>query len=84
MGFTFTEYRDQNVGAVYFFFTGRLYVKHGALQDALEPQSRLRFPLVVFRQQGRIFLDELGQIIVQAVQVRAACAQNFRRGRIIE
>ena len=84
VGFAFAEYGNQNVSAVHFFFTGRLNVENGALQDPLETQSRLRFPLVVFGKQRRVFLDKLGQVVVQTVQICAASPQYFRCGGIIK
>ena len=58
MGLLLAEDGDQHVGHAHVLLAARLDVEHGPLQDPLEPQCRLHFPLVVIRQSRRRLSDE--------------------------
>ena len=58
-------------------------MEHGALEDALEAQGRLGVAVLVIRQQGRAFLDEVGQLAAQQVEIGTAGAQDLGRGGVV-
>ena len=73
LAFLLTENGHQHVGAGDFAAAGGLYVKHGALQYPLEPQGRLRFPVItVFGDQRRGRVHEFHEISAQGVDFCAA------------
>ncbi len=71
------EDRDEYVTARHFLLAARLHVKHGTLQHALEPQRGLHVRIVVMRQQGRLLLDEFGQLAPQFRDIRIAGLENL-------
>ncbi|MCY1410751.1 hypothetical protein D3C76_1354550 [compost metagenome] len=73
----FTENRHQHVGASDFTLARALYVKDSTLQDTLETQGWLGFAiLVVEGDQWRGGVDELLQVVLEFVEVGAACTQH--------
>jgi len=54
---------DQYVGAIDLFFSRRLNVQDGPLNDSLEPERRLRINVIFARNGGRVLVNEVGQIL---------------------
>ena len=66
--------RHQHVGAIHFLLSRRLDMQDGALDDALEAQCRLGVDLVLAGNRGRVFIDEVGQVLAQTFRLAAAGA----------
>ena len=85
MALLLTEDGNQHVGAVNFFLTTGLNVKHGALQDALKSKGRLGFSIsLVLRNQWRGGLEELSQFGTQLLDICATGIQNSHCRGVVE
>jgi hypothetical protein len=78
------EDRNEHVAARHLFLAARLHVEHGTLQDSLEAQRGLHVGIVVVRQQGRLLLDEFGQLPPQFGDVRITRLENLVNSRDIQ
>src|SRR5690606_4808051 len=75
----------QHIGAGHLPLARTLYMKHRALQHALETQGGLRFALFILRgNQRRRGVDKLLQLTTQALQIDPAGTQYVQRRIIVE
>jgi hypothetical protein len=71
------ENRDQHVRDADFLLARRLHVEHGALEHSLKAQGRLDLAVLVLRQSRGRSIEMLVECVLEAVQVRAAGAQDL-------
>jgi len=85
LAFLFAEDRHQHIGAGHFALAGTLHVEHGTLQHPLEAQGRLGFAVfIVDGDQRGSGIDELLQVVLEFVEIRATGAQNGRGSLIVK
>src|SRR5690606_31614109 len=74
----FAENGHQDVGTGHLTLARGLHVKNSALQDALEAQRGLGFPIqIIGRDQWRGCIHKLQEFATQSTQVSATCFQNW-------
>ena len=83
VGFTLGKEGHQDVGAGHFLAARGLNVDGGALHHPLEPGRRLGVGLLGRQDVWNLFVDELGQVLAQLVQVDATGAQHRHRVGIL-
>ena len=85
LAFLLAEDSNQHVGPGHLALAGALHVEDGTLQDTLEAQRRLGFPLlVVGRNQRGGRVDELLEIMAQLVQVSPTGTQHTGRRLVVQ
>ena len=84
MRILFAKNGDQHVGAVHLFLPRGLHVQHGALDDALEPERRLGFDVVLALDRRRVLVDEADDVLTQLFDVAAAGAHGFGGRGVVE
>ncbi len=60
---------DENIGAGHLFAAGRLHMNDGAMNDALEARRGLRFAVLIEDQIGQLFIEKIGQLGSQALDI---------------
>ncbi len=64
--------RDQDVRTRYLFPAGRLDMDDGAMDDALEARCGLGFAVLIENQVGQLFVEKIGQLGSQALDIDIA------------
>ena len=52
-------------------------MQDGPLDHALETERRLGVDVVLARNDGRVFVDEIGQVLAQCIRLAAAGAVSY-------
>ena len=84
MALAFGEDRDQHVGPGHLLAAARLYMRHGAMDHALEARRRLGVAMRVEHQARQLVIDIGGQFVAQDVDIDVASAHNRRRVAVVE
>ena len=73
----FAVNRHQHISTGHLFFSRRLDVQDGALNNPLKTQRRLSIDLTITGDDGRVLLDEFGKRFFQFVDFGRARFQHF-------
>ena len=63
---------DQDIRTGHLLAAGRLHMHDGAMDDALKTRRGLRFAVLIEDQIGQFFIEEVGQLGSQALDVNIA------------
>ena len=78
------EDRDQHVAAVDLVLAGRLHVRRGALEDALEAERLLRRTVVAVGQPLQLLVEVALELALRALDVAAAGADHLGDVVVVE
>jgi hypothetical protein len=77
MAILLTKQRDQDVFSFNDFFSTRLYMRSGTLEDTLKPQGLLWLSLVLFRLLFNVVLKERFEIALQRFHVTTTVTNDL-------
>ena len=83
MALALAKQRHQHVGAGNLVPAGALHVDCSALHHTLEARSRLGLGGAIRGEAGQIFVEKLGQILAELVEVHATRAQHGGRIAVV-
>ena len=78
------EHRHQHVPAVDFVLAGRLHVRGGALQHALEGQRLLRHGIAALGERLQLVIEVGDEVALQPVHVAAAAADDVGHPVVVQ
>ena len=84
MALALGEDRDQHVGAGHLLAAGRLHMRHGAMDHALEAGGRLGVAMRVEHEARQLVVEIAGELVAQHVDIDVAGAHHRRRVAVVE